>query len=227
MFFQLLGASTCRRCGPWEGVIVSNIPEEAEAYQVDYAPDVESRGLFHSSCRHNWAETGPPGTPVDGKYTKAEKDALRNYQISSYDMNAKLRGPKNAIDDALAGDIEALDTAISKSARFTEDTTLFRGVDATEYRVLERAALQGKAYKVKSFVSTTSDRNIAVDFGMDYKLNRARIVEVRVPKGTAGLSVDQYGMMNSGASEILLQRGLTFSVRFAENKVDIILEAFP
>ncbi len=233
LYFELSGGSDgCRTCDPWVGTLVVDGP--SDTWTGLTMADMADTGLFHTGCQHEWAEIEDPekhprAGEATGEFTDFEKSAMADYQMSSYGINEALRGPKSAIGAGtnLERNIASLDSAFIKSRRVPPGMTLARGVDAREYRVLEKAALQGKAYKAKGYVSTTSDPNIAKDFGMDYKMGRARVVEVRVPPGTPAIYVDETGLMNSGASEVLLQRGQTFAIGFADNRVDIVMELIP
>lgn len=226
MFFELTGTSQCRRCGPYEGMIVSNIEDEAVAYGVEYAPDVESRGPFHDSCQHNWAETGPPGTPVDGKrYSEDELAGISRYQNASADINTALR--TGGLDDEQKLVRDRLDAAFARTPRSTTEQILYRGITKKEYGRIENAALKGKVYTDRGYVSTTTNVATADEFAGYYATGgRARKITIIAPEGTVTLPVDELAR-DLGTFEQLLPRGTRFQPSFAANKLDLILTVLP
>ncbi len=230
-FFELSGGSgqRCNVCGPWEGVIVSDDAAQALEAGVPLTGDVEGAGAFHSKCHHTWTEVSAGEQKERSRpLNDEEKFWVSRYQMSSYSVNEGLRHPATLSASQKEG-VSMLDAAFTHSPnKLDQATTLYRGIDKKEYGILERAAIQGKAYKVKSYVSTTSDRQIAVDFA-DTEFNPmsgGKILEIRVPAGTRTLNVDEIAQQ-SGASEVLLERGRTYSLHFAQNKVDIVMEMMP
>jgi hypothetical protein len=210
--------------------------------------------LKGSSSSGNYGHQGIPGhvggsaagTNVSGEFTEADpqelnkhyqlKDkfaaaidnsALNLYTSSGHDVvNRKLRKGSYAKSihasewrESEVKDLTTrLDDAFDKAPTVPHNMVVYRGVDEEAFAGLQK----GDSFVDKGFVSTSIDRSEART-GMQ--------VEIRVPKGTKGIYVEQVSAVPSEL-EMILNRGTKFKVlelnrevnRFGQPSGKVILE---
>jgi ADP-ribosyltransferase exoenzyme/Phage Mu protein F like protein len=151
--------------------------------------------------------------------TKAETDEVLEYAEAGYwDMNRALRA--GTPDEAMAGRIKTIDDAIAKQAPLGDNITVYRGIHVA---LDEDRDWVGRVMNDRSFTSTTLNRETADFFnnGWTRQGGYAPIrMEIEVPKGTKGLSVQNLKTPGTtrveraidGESEYILPRNLSYRV---------------
>lgn len=211
--FEVTGGAGCPICTPLVG----------DRFEADALSSQMSAGAFHNGCQHGIEKVDSrDGT---GQYNQDELDAVRLYQVSSSRVNTYLRTGNLGGSSIPSTDIRDLDSAMRTAPKLAQPKTLYRGVEGPMARRIENAGLKGKAFVDKGYMSTTGDPSIANDF-KKYAGSGGRVVEVRVPAGTPALEVDKIAA-DLKCDEFLMPRGSRWSVSFAANKVDMILEMLP
>ena len=140
-----------------------------------------------------------------GAKRKAEIDKLDDWVLrQSYADIARGEAIHPANLMTTQDKIAFLDEAFSvPSAIIPENIVVYRTISHASY-----SKPVGTIFKDKGFVSTSLTRDALKDFTEDFRLNnkRARIFEIRVPKGSSGAWID------SGSTEVLLNRNTRFRV---------------
>jgi len=157
--------------------------------------------------------SAPASTPAVGHepLSKAELQAAKQYQNSSYNLNTHLRN--GTIGQSVDHQTQAahLDAAMKKSP-LPSDMELYRGIPG---EVATKIAEQGvgAVFQDKGFVSTSKSKAKAKGFGNS-------TVTIQTKKGQLGLDMNQRigptGL--SSEQEILLPRGTKFRVTKVEKR---------
>lgn len=159
-----------------------------------------------------------------------EVDALRDYQTASYhQINGFLRGTKvdrydEEYNSALEVEraVQELDSALAKST-INEDMVLYRGITGELGKQLangEDALQVGTIITDKGFISTSTNKNSAMSFGVDGVL-----AKISVSAGSRGLELADLPKVNnreihSAEKEVLLPRGSSFRVTKVGKEVE-------
>lgn len=193
--------------------------------RCDYIPDVEdwlpplpeepAGGEFRS------IDPSDPGSfdrwinkeqfPGASAFTKHEVTFIREYKDHSGPVNDALRGnPEGA-----AYAISQIDSAMAKH-QLSENMTLYRGIRGGGPSEV------GHFFSEKAYMSTSLNMHVAKRFAGHG--TAARVLELRVPKGTNALSMGRFGPVDYYAEyEILLPRNTMWRVVSADAK-RIVLE---
>lgn len=120
---------------------------------------------------------------------------LKGYDISTLSHN----------EQAVATMIEHMDKLMGIS-RTNTDITLFRGVSFDKARKLELIADQKGTFTDKGYVSTSTQKDITRDFGIQ--------VKILIPKGFPAISIPKLATHphKQWENEIILNRNVTFKV---------------
>jgi len=151
------------------------------------------------------------------KLTEKQKERLDQYKRSSLyhgPLNDYLR--TGTYDKAVSGwkntkemgsAIKEIDTALAKT-QIPENITVFRGMPS---EILPENAV-GVEFRDDGYGSTSLDYKMAEKFARWTREDgfTPAIVEIRVPKGTEGIFMDE--LWDNGESEILLPRGTSYRV---------------
>lgn len=98
--------------------------------------------------------------------------------------------------------VTKIDTAMNKAPRTPRDMITFRGFDREVFDKIN----PGTIFKDEGYYSTSIDNNVAKSFG-------SYIVDVRIPKGSKGVYVGEYGISKYPSErEFILPRGSRFKV---------------
>jgi len=104
---------------------------------------------------------------------------------------------------------------IVRNHEVPEDLVVYRGIESGEARLFLDGARVGDEWIEPAFMSTTLKKNVAEEWPFQWNIRdkhttgESAILEVRVPKGTRGVSVDYaLGDVLWNQSEILLPPGL-------------------
>jgi ADP-ribosyltransferase exoenzyme/Phage Mu protein F like protein len=151
--------------------------------------------------------------------TRPEADEVLEYAEAGYwDMNKALRA--GTPDEAMAGRVKTIDDAIAKQAPLGDNITVYRGLHVA---LDEDRDWVGRVMNDRSFTSTTLNRETADFFnnGWTRQGGYAPIrMEIEVPKGTRGLSVQNLKTPGTtrveraidGESEFILPRNLSYRI---------------
>jgi len=127
------------------------------------------------------------------------------------ELNAYLRGvdpsrPAPQIKDRAINETKNnLDAAMKKSV-IDDDMVVYRGVTKEFYDNLDGI----EEFREHAFISTSSNKSIAADFGANRETGESWIVKINVPKGAHGIDIEKF--LQTGESEWLLDRGYSFKV---------------
>lgn len=163
-------------------------------------------------------------------FTSDDRSTLEDYSELSFDLNTYIAtgnpiahggGPmlppekqealrqrvKASLDKELAG----MDAVMSKSE--LEPGDYWRGIRSSmKDRMVRQGALkEGAVFEYKSFMSTSSDRNVAELFSDDSD-DEGAILKVSVPKGVSGVYLGHEDAMYPDQKEGILNRGHKFRV---------------
>ena len=158
-------------------------------------------------------------------------------------INNKLRGIGEIADYPLSEDdkiyLEKLDQATQ--GQIVKEKTLYRSVDISsiigdisdsEYDDLKSAYMynnqskpaqealekylkdiEGKEIVDKGFISTTKDKEIALDFQDFTGSSKPCVIEFNVPKGIKGIDLKDFDIADMEQKEVLLARGQKFVIK--------------
>jgi len=149
------------------------------------------------------------------KLTNNQKDAIKSYSVDSKDINSYLRTGK--IDEESMYDEKEVKNIINnmdsifKKVELPEATTVYRGINSNVFKNLSDKLVEGSEFKLESFIPTTPDKNMASTFA---KGENSAMLEIRLPKGSKALSIENYTRDDQYKSEkeITLNRNMRFSV---------------
>ena len=143
--------------------------------------------------------------------TSAERDVVSEYGGNGYTpINKELRyagkndvpisPTKKTYQGTLITDaVKNIDSAIQTST-VDQDITVFRGIpEGTAKKMATETIQPGTIVSDHGYMSTTLRRQVTNSFG-------GTELEIRIPKGTSALSMDQAGTASMGESEVLLPR---------------------
>ena len=162
--------------------------------------------------------------------TQAEWDVLEDYVSGEgMDINNFLRQRSGLsvsdMNDAEKKRLSLIDSAMKKSELLKEQI-LYRSVDASavfdkdalkkirwgEYGDEDLQGFVGKTITDKGFMSTTTDKEIAFDWG-DFTGSESPIVlQLDTPSGTHGIDLRRFDVEGEEQKEILLDRGLSYEI---------------
>ena len=161
-----------------------------------------SQGIPKATARRNKAFeewTAREKFPGKSAFTDPEVTSLKAYKKNSNMVNNALRADPGDVKYA----IEQLDSAMAKH-QLSENTILFRGVKQIDF-------IKNGLYHEQGFLSTSMDQGTAMGFTGKTKLTQ--VLELRVPKGTKALRMNEFGAAKTaGEREVLLQRNTVWRV---------------
>jgi hypothetical protein len=188
------------------------------------------------------APTPAPSPTVGRALSEAERKQLYDYQTASYNTNMFLRNKLSKEQlrgmgelDRVQEQIRVLDDIFANKAKVLEhDITLYRGVPRSVAQSWEdkyiKASNNGQSavIKDKSFVSTSTSKERADFFaGGASGQGNGRTVIIKVPKGTKVVDVEKLSGRDLGDGELLLPRGMNFSISIAPDRRTIVLTVVP
>lgn len=155
--------------------------------------------------------------PFD-KLSKSQLGRVGLYMHSGASkINAELRrtGGKATSDM-----IEAMDAALKSAPPLPKDITVFRGMTGTTQSAFGADDVIGKTFTEHGFMSTTVNPKIAARFADWQETNDRIVLELRVPKGTRVLKIEQDPDNPTDLAinerELVLPRGQKFHVTSVE-----------
>ena len=225
--FELTGSEGCSTCGPYVGEVCSDLDDEAKELGIMTCAEVEGAGVFHDRCAHEWAEADAlafqsPGSDYQkaqelqdrvtdelgtwGDLSTNQRNALSVYMSTGYkDINALLvKGGK------VYSDIAVIDSAMKP---LTQSTVVWRGISKKGVQAMFGEAGTGTKVAASAFQSTSFNRFTAVSFAQSQGSGGA-LMRITVEKGTKARWMGAVG--SPVESELLLQRGVTYTVRRVE-----------
>lgn len=168
----------------------------------------------------------------DKTLTREQDYALEDYVSGEFMwINQTLRGrnPNITMDDLTDAEREEL-RHLDEATRATtvRQSKLWRSVDASalgmDDRDIDRAIYEGdtlqkivgREFTERGFLSTTTDKKLAEDFGDFTGATNPVVIEFNVPKGIRGADTSRFDIPEAPQKEVLLARNTRYRVTSAE-----------
>ena len=196
----------------WCGLHRYHLPGQHD--QCDHSPTGECSGDKDWHERKQRIEEQANALELDDE----QRGAIQEYTAAGYrDINGFLRGTTKLTGTRLSnakGRIMDIDSAIDRS-RLPESIVTYRGMVDRDKLFSDPQALIGKTITVKTFSSTTLQRQIAEDFGEESKpgANDGVLFRIHIPKGSSALYVSASKLGGNGEAELLLSRSSKFKIK--------------
>ncbi len=161
-----------------------------------------------------------PGSKTEALIAKAKEAYARGSPLSFgpggfRSMNLALRKQAKVTDvKVMQGAIRAMDAA-TKEHTFTQETTVYRGMDIKAFRGIDPKKLVGLTVPSSAYLSTSTERGTAdlPDF------NRGVMLKIKIPKGATAASIGNEGasLDYSREREFVFPRGSRLKITKASN----------